>query len=433
MSAVAQMDTTYSRIETLVRRLTALSSQSALPSSEIQMTVNDIYNSDLAYAIKLDVMRDVYTFFTVPYQDRYPLDVNYNQGVRAPMYVDGIQGYFYKDRTQFFNLWPKWPTKFQFGASSATSYITGITQANPAVVNAPNHGLSNGNTVYIQNVLGMTEVNNMSFIITVVDTDNFSLGVDSSAYTAYTSGGTWTLTPVQFSFICQGPFLSKEVTIGGTDVNGNNITITDDGNGGLWQQFPNPVVSVPAYAAKYPTGSPNEGMPIPGMYNRNTLNPGLYSQTPVGTVNYVSGQFSFSTPLPLQAGTTLTIWVSQYQTGKPYSLLFWNNELHIRPVPKLPHKITIETYLTPVQFMMTTDSPILNQWVKYLAYASSCEILRQRQDMAGVENLMEGFKRQEGLVLERQAVEEINQRNNTVFCDAQKNQGWNGFNNGGYY
>ena len=43
--------------------------------------------------------------------------------------------------------------------------------------------------------------------------------------------------------------------------------------------------------------------------------------------------------------------------------------------------------------MMTTDHPILNQWVQYIAYGVACEILRQRQDMDGVANLMEGFKR----------------------------------------
>jgi hypothetical protein len=39
--------------------------------------------------------------------------------------------------------------------------------------------------------------------------------------------------------------------------------------------------------------------------------------------------------------------------------------------------------------------------------------------MEGVENLKEGFMRQEGLVLERQAVEEIFQPNITMFNTTQ--------------
>ena len=98
MSYLVQANTTYAQIELLVRRLTACPSDSALPSTDIQQQVNTFYNSDFPYSIKLDQMRSVYTFFTEPYRDRYPLDVNYNQGVRAPIYIEGIQGYFYKDR-----------------------------------------------------------------------------------------------------------------------------------------------------------------------------------------------------------------------------------------------------------------------------------------------------------------------------------------------
>ena len=125
------------------------------------------------------------------------------------------------------------------------------------------------------------------------------------------------------------------------------------------------------------------------------------------------------------SGTQMTLWVSQYQTGRPYSMLFWNNEFTIRPVPKIIYKVEIETYLTPVQFMQTTDNPILNQFALYIAYGTAIELLRQRQDMEGVVNLMEGFKRQEGLVLERQGVEEIGMRNQTIFAGSQQNQGWN--------
>lgn len=71
--------------------------------------------------------------------------------------------------------------------------ITGITKANPAVVTysgADNY--ANGDSVYIEDVLGMTEVNGLEFTVANVDTgaNTFELsGVDSSAYDAYVSGG----------------------------------------------------------------------------------------------------------------------------------------------------------------------------------------------------------------------------------------------------
>jgi hypothetical protein len=355
MSAVTQSSQNVAFIRTLVRELTASPGENQLKTSYIDSTLNTFMVSDFPYAIKIDQMRSVYEFFTVPYQDRYPLDVNFDQSVRDPVYVDGIQGSFLKDRREFFNVWPKWPTKF--------SPIAG-------------------------------------------------------------NGVTTT-----FTFTIPGPFLAGEVTLGGTDVSGNPIAVADDGLGNLQLQTPNPTVSVPAQ-----TTNPA----VPGMYNQNTANPGLLNVQNIGTVNYVTGVFAITFPVapatPTQNYPAINLWVSQYQPGRPYALLFWNNEFHVRPVPKLVHRITVETYLTPVQFMLSTDSPILNQWAQYLGYGVAIEILRRRQDMDGVQNLMEGFKRQEGLVLERQANEEINQRNSTVFSSSTPNQqGGQGWSQGGFY
>ena len=70
--------------------------------------------------------------------------------------------------------------------------ITGITQANPAVVTSTSHGLSNGDQVYITEVVGMTEINSATVPYTVanVTTNTFELsGIDSTGYTAYSSAG----------------------------------------------------------------------------------------------------------------------------------------------------------------------------------------------------------------------------------------------------
>jgi len=75
--------------------------------------------------------------------------------------------------------------------------ITGITQANPAVVTIAGHGYSNGDEVYINSVAGMTQVNNRNFKIANVTANTFELtditglnNINSTSYTAYSSGGT---------------------------------------------------------------------------------------------------------------------------------------------------------------------------------------------------------------------------------------------------
>ena len=68
--------------------------------------------------------------------------------------------------------------------------ITGITQANPAVVTAPGHGRSNGDVITTQAITGMVEANDLKSTVANATSSTFELsGVDSTAFTAYTSGG----------------------------------------------------------------------------------------------------------------------------------------------------------------------------------------------------------------------------------------------------
>lgn len=384
MTIVPQADNTLNAIQTKVRRLTASSGNTSLTNNDIFLYINTVYSNDFPYAIKLDQMRSVYSFYTAPYIETYPLNVNYNQGMRSPCYCDGIEMSFFKDRQQFYNMWPKFPTmSFPIAGD-------GITQ--------------------------------------------------------------------QFTFTCSTtPFLPREVTLGGVDTNGNPIRISDDGNGNLIYNLPNAVVQQPP-APNPPTPAPPNPLVatyakanVPGMINKNTGNPGDNVQytgntTPLalGTVNYVTGAFDLNFaalndavpvfPVKPAAGQNMSLFISQYTTGRPFSLLFWNNEFHIRPVPKLVHKIEVESYLTPVQFLSLTDSPILNQWWQWIAIAAAIKILEDRQDMEGVANLQQMLAKQQDLILERQGTEEINQRNNTIFSATQNANGWNLYGSwGGWY
>lgn len=81
-------------------------------------------------------------------------------------------------------------------SSSGIVVITDVSQADPGVVTASSHGYSDGDEIYISGIEGMTELNNRWFYVVYIDTNTFSLtdidgnAIDTSAYTAYTSGGT---------------------------------------------------------------------------------------------------------------------------------------------------------------------------------------------------------------------------------------------------
>jgi len=73
--------------------------------------------------------------------------------------------------------------------------ITNISSANPGVVTATAHGLTNGDWLKLSAIVGMTELNYRTVVVANVTANTFELqdhagvNIDTTAYTAYTSGG----------------------------------------------------------------------------------------------------------------------------------------------------------------------------------------------------------------------------------------------------
>lgn len=79
------------------------------------------------------------------------------------------------------------------GLIGSTISVTNITRANPGVVTTDiNHGYANGQVVYINGIVGMTSLNGVALTITVINETSFSVGVNTSGYSAWISGGVVT-------------------------------------------------------------------------------------------------------------------------------------------------------------------------------------------------------------------------------------------------
>lgn len=90
-------------------------------------------------------------------------------------------------------------------ATAATKAITGITAANPPVVSIATHGYANGAIVYLDSIVGMTQLNKRAFVVANQTSGTFELkGVDATGYTAYASGGTAALKTMTAVGECQG-------------------------------------------------------------------------------------------------------------------------------------------------------------------------------------------------------------------------------------
>ncbi len=104
------------------------------------------------------------------------------------------------------------------------STITGIVQpSNPTEIESIDHGLITGQTIFIFAVQGMTELNGLEAVVTVVNADTITLnGVDNSSFGAYTGGGIISQQP-----ITQNTFWTR-VNVGQTGVF-HQMTLTSQG------------------------------------------------------------------------------------------------------------------------------------------------------------------------------------------------------------
>lgn len=105
------------------------------------------------------------------------------------------------------------------GTGTVGASISAITRANPGeVTTGTDHLLLTGDQVTFSSVGGMTQLNGNTYTITKVSDTKFTLGVDSSAYTAWTAGGTMTIGFVRTAPDATAPALTTPVELRWTPV-----------------------------------------------------------------------------------------------------------------------------------------------------------------------------------------------------------------------
>jgi Flp pilus assembly protein TadG len=107
--------------------------------------------------------------------------VPYSMAVNVGAYASSVRGGIQPARSISDARW----------TDGTSRNMSNATRANPVVITSNNHGLSNGNIVWISGVSGMTQINNRAFVVTSATTNTFALqGVNGSSYSSYTRNGT---------------------------------------------------------------------------------------------------------------------------------------------------------------------------------------------------------------------------------------------------
>lgn len=143
----------------------------------------------------------------------------------------------------------------------------------------------------------------------------------------------------------------------------------------------------------------------------------------VGAVNYLTGVMTGITFANLTvAGNPIEVQTTPYSAGFPRIMLFFNNYIKLYPVPSRAYKIQIDAYITPAQFLETTDSVPFSYMSEYLARGAARKLLSDEGDTEQIAFYEPFFKEQECNVLRRSERQRATQRTPTIFSNQANGQ-----------
>lgn len=138
---------------------------------------------------------------------------------------------------------------------------------------------------------------------------------------------------------------------------------------------------------------------------------------PNNSINYVTGRFAVTFPLPPIVSEPVNCQYVPVQTSRPTSVCFFDGSFIVRPVPDQPYEINMEVYVRPSELLAAGQSPELEEWWQYIAYLASKKIFEDRMDLESVQLIMPELKKQEALINRRTIVQQTSQRVATIYTE----------------
>jgi len=137
----------------------------------------------------------------------------------------------------------------------------------------------------------------------------------------------------------------------------------------------------------------------------------------VGTINYISGVYTFTFPVAPGADEDIIAQTYSYIASKPRAVLFEDNTFIFRPVPDKSYRVEVDVYQRPTELLSGTDVPEIAQWWQYIAYGAAKKVFEDRMDVESVNAIMPEFMKQRSLVLQRLVVQQSTERTATIYTE----------------
>ena len=166
--------------------------------------------------------------------------------------------------------------------------------------------------------------------------------------------------------------------------------------------------------------------PVTGYYeSQGYLAASSDTTIPLGTIDYINGIYSVTLPAAPAAGQDVTVKTSYYSPSIPRTVLFFDKQFTLRPVPDSVYAINLEVYKRPDALLNTSQMPELAQHWMYIAYGAALEIFMDNRDMDSYNEKRPRFAELEQEVRTKAAMQLAQQKVTTIYDLPYFYSSWN--------
>jgi len=347
---------TLADIRQKVRRITGRPSDQQITNAQIDEYINTFYIYDLPEHLQLISNRVNYQFVTNANTAIYDLPNNVYLTSMPPVFIGGYQSYMTQSRENVYRINPS----LNFLQQNVTF---GNNTAGPYTFTLGNVPMMKG---WKRNPPG-----------------------------AYSTSIAGTQSDVPASK------LNWMVLVSGTDINGNSISLVDDGQGHLFD---------PGNAS------------IGNFGDQSTV-----AANSRGTVNYITGVVTVNDPAlfplgpgfssPIASGAPINCQYVPYKASRPQSVVFYQQQFNLYPIPDQAYTVSFEAYALPTDLIDDVDVPTMLQFWQVLAYGASDKIFTDNADMESAAKFRPLLEEQLKLIQRRTIVQQTSERTSTIYAE----------------
>ena len=141
-----------------------------------------------------------------------------------------------------------------------------------------------------------------------------------------------------------------------------------------------------------------------------------------GSINYITGAVNVTNfPISIPSGTAINAQYIPYVASRPQSVVFYQDQFIVYPIPDQAYTISFEVYKYPTAFLATdtvgTSTPQVLEWWQMLAMGASLKIFEDNGDLENYAKFRPIMEEYMTLSLRRTIVQQTSERTATIYTE----------------